>query len=69
MTAGFRSTEFWLASVVAALGGLCVALAIAGREGLVWPGVALLAAALFAYGHVVGKRKAQRPYLPPIGKI
>lgn len=63
MTAGFKSTEFWVC-----LAGFSMAVV------LLWQGHTLEASGLasvsvFTYGHSRGRAKTPRPYLPPQGKI
>lgn len=68
MSPGFRSTEFWQSTFASACGAFLCALAVLGRDALAWPGVALLGASVFSYGHSRGKAKG-RPYLPPGGRL
>jgi hypothetical protein len=65
VTPGFRSTEFWHSAYCSALGTVLCVLGLGGRDTLIYAGIALLGASLFAYGHSVRSRKAPRPYNPP----
>lgn len=70
MTAGARSTEFWLALFGVAVGvGIAVTGVVSGRDLLVAVGALEQAAIVVGYAHSRGTTKAPRPYLPPAGRL
>lgn len=69
MTAGFRSTEFWLTVCTWAVGLVLGAIGAWRGNLSVIVGPFLMAVALASYCHSRGRAKAPRPYLPPGGKL
>lgn len=69
MSAGFRSTEFWLAMAACWSGLLLLLVGLVRPEtSLALGGAALIALSSVAYSHSRGKAKG-RPYLPPVGRL
>lgn len=70
MTAGFRSTELWVCALGLVLGAALAAVGLLReRDVLALGGAALTGLSVWSYCHTVGRRKAPRPYLPPVGKL